>query len=166
MGLLRISSVTRPLTARYCITQQLSTCTCTSNKHRALIGMKILKFTETAFYEQILLQSAKSSRFLRSLTNGTQTQFLNEPTKSFHSFYLALFRQENSDFENEFIEENILEVLFVQYLPESNCGFVRFLCLKYVGSQSEKNSLNFDWGKRLIEEAEINLNKVSKLKPI
>ena len=134
-------------------------------EHR-LIAMKILKFTEKAFYEQIVLQSAKSSRFLRSLTNGIHTEFLNEPTKSFHSFYLALFRQENSDFENEFIEENILEVLFVQYLPESNCGFVRFLCLKYGGSQSENNSLNFDWGKRLIEEAEINLNKVSKLKLI
>ena len=131
-----------------------------------LIGMKILKFTEKAFYEQIVLQSAKSSRFLRSLTNGIHTEFLNEPTTSFHSFYLALFRQENSDFENEFIEENILEVLFVQYLPESNCGFVRFLCLKYGGSQSENNSLNFDWGKRLIEEAESNLNKVSKLKLI
>ena len=129
--------------------------------HR-LIGMKILKFTEKAFYEQIVLQSAKSSRFLRSLTNGIHTELLNEPTK----FYLALFRQESSDFENEFIEENILEVLFVQYLPESNCGFVRFLCLKYGGSQSENNSLNFDWGKRLIEEAEINLNEVRKLKLI
>ena len=124
--------------------------------------MKILKFTEKAFYEQIVLQSAKSSRFLRSLTNGIHTELLNEPTK----FYLALFRQESSDFENEFIEENILEVLFVQYLPESNCGFVRFLCLKYGGSQSENNSLNFDWGKRLIEEAEINLNEVRKLKLI
>ena len=129
--------------------------------HR-LIGMKILKFTEKAFYEQIVLQSPKSSRSLRSSTNGIHTELLNEPTK----FYLVLFRQENSDFENEFIEENILEVLFVQYLPESNCGFVRFLCLKYGGSQSENNSLNFDWGKRLIEEAESNLNKVSKLKLI
>ena len=129
--------------------------------HR-LIGMKILKFTEKAFYEQIVLQSPKSSRSLRSSTNGIHTELLNEPTK----FYLALFRQENSDFENEFIEENILEVLFVQYLPESNCGFVRFLCLKYGGSQSENNSLNFDWGKRLIEEAESNLNKVNNLKLI
>lgn len=127
------------------------------------VGMKILKFTEKSFYEQILLQSAKTSRFLRSLTNGTHTQFLNEPTKSFHSFYLVLFRQDNSDFENEFTEKNILEVLFVQYLPESNCGFVRFLCLKYEGNQSEKKNLNFDWEKRLIEEAQINLNKVSKL---
>ena len=121
--------------------------------------LRILEFMAESLHEWIILQSLKNSRIFDRLISVQPRVFLRkgEPKKSFQR-YLALFRDELDSKVK--CKESILEVLFVQYLPESNCGFVEFLCLQYGENQDEIHSINCGWRKKLMKEAEGVLNKV------
>ena len=119
--------------------------------------MKILELNAKSLLERIVLQVTKN--FTRD-ANWLSPEFLpqfTEKSKANFQKYLALF-QDEFDSETEDVL-NILEVLFLQYLPESNCGFFRFLHLEF-GEKKEEYGLKCEWGQRLIKEAEIVLNKV------
>ena len=118
--------------------------------------MKVLEFTAKSFHDLLLPQATKNISQDKSWISHV---FLREPDESKTNFhkYFALFSQDHFEFEAEVA--SILEVLSVNYLPESNCGLVKSLRLEKNEKQGEYRS-NCDWVRRLIEEAKMSLNKV------
>lgn len=119
--------------------------------------MKVLEFTAESFRELIVLQCTENLRKSDSWITGVVLPQLKESKINFQKYFALLGDEYDSEVE---AESNILEVLAVHYLPQSNCGFVRFLRLQNCEKNKEDYTLNCDWGQSLIKEAENSLNTV------
>lgn len=118
--------------------------------------MKVLEFTAESFHELIVLRRTKNFTRNQKWIDGGFLQDTDESKADFKKYFVLSEDKCDSDIN---AAVSILEVLYVEYFPKSNCGFVKFLRLES-GNQEEDYKLNCEWGKSLIKEAEIVLNKV------